>query len=127
MSDRLEELRRQRALVQEHLAWMDREIAALDGGARTPTPAPVAAARAVTSIQSPAPIARVAPPAAVPHFPEYEPNAATMQNDAKRGCLIYAAIGLVVFFAILVGIYFVAYRDHPLFRAEKPPATAPRK
>ena len=27
MSDRLAELVRQRALVQEHLAWLDREIA----------------------------------------------------------------------------------------------------
>jgi hypothetical protein len=31
MSDRLPELRRQRALVAEHLAWLDREIAAAGG------------------------------------------------------------------------------------------------
>jgi hypothetical protein len=38
MSDRLPELRRQRALVAEHLAWLDREIAA-EGGETSATPA----------------------------------------------------------------------------------------
>ncbi|MCX6955254.1 MAG: hypothetical protein NTV51_24130 [Verrucomicrobia bacterium] len=39
MSDRLQELLRQRALLQEHLAWLDREIEAASGrAADQPTP-----------------------------------------------------------------------------------------
>ncbi|HZP60009.1 MAG TPA: hypothetical protein VFB27_06750, partial [Opitutaceae bacterium] len=39
-SDHLSELRRQRALVQEHLAWLDREIAAAAGETTPLTLAP---------------------------------------------------------------------------------------
>ena len=38
--DRLQELRRQRALVQEQLAFLDREIAAASGEAKPPLPIP---------------------------------------------------------------------------------------
>lgn len=127
MSDRLEEFRRQRALLQEHLAWIDREIAALDGAASGSNPA--AAPRPVVPLASIAPIVRAVTPASAPapEFPEYEPNAATLQDDTKRGCLVYAAMGLILFFALLAGIYFIGYRDHPLFRAEKPAASTPQK
>ena len=41
MSDRFQELLRQRALVQQHLAWLDGEIAEASGSTpATPTPAP---------------------------------------------------------------------------------------
>jgi hypothetical protein len=45
MSDRLQQLRRQRALIAEHLAWPDRELdQALDGGpAASPTSPPASA------------------------------------------------------------------------------------
>ena len=46
MPDRLAELRRQRALVQEHLAWLEREIAATEKtpSATRPADAPLTAA-----------------------------------------------------------------------------------
>ncbi|MDO8544157.1 MAG: hypothetical protein Q7S40_27260 [Opitutaceae bacterium] len=57
MSQRLDELRRQRALVQEHLAWLDREIAAA---------APQKSAVSTTTISpaAPAPIVTKAEPLA---------------------------------------------------------------
>ncbi len=65
MPDRLAELRRQRALVAEHLAWLDREIVAREQSAATlhqPTLSPAAAPTvadnagpltAVTALDSP--------------------------------------------------------------------------
>ena len=42
--DRLQQLLRQRALLQDHLAWLDREIAEASSGATAPVPPPVARA-----------------------------------------------------------------------------------
>src|ERR1041385_8589003 len=53
MSDRLAELRRQRALIAEHLAWLDRQIA--EAG-ETKSPADI----------SPAPLTSVFPGAGAP-------------------------------------------------------------
>jgi hypothetical protein len=44
--DRLQQLLRQRALLQEHLAWLDREIADASSGVTGPPPAPTPLARA---------------------------------------------------------------------------------
>jgi hypothetical protein len=57
MSQRLAELHRQRRLVEEHLAWLDREIAAelIAGAKRSPTALPPAASdSALAATVSPA-------------------------------------------------------------------------
>lgn len=125
MPDRLDELRRQRALVHEHLVWLEREIAAET--AKTPsTEAPTKAiapasaptlgavpsispaARPVTPISTP----RRAPEApAVPADPDallqqyrVEPN--NLRRDVRTGCFIYMAVAfalLLVAIAILYG------------------------
>lgn len=46
MSDRLAELRRQRALIHEHLNWLDREIAAAEKSSGSPLPATTPASAA---------------------------------------------------------------------------------
>ncbi|MFW5874418.1 MAG: hypothetical protein ACOCVJ_03355, partial [Verrucomicrobiota bacterium] len=38
MDDELQELKRQRALIQRHLDWLDRRIAAAEGGDASPAP-----------------------------------------------------------------------------------------
>ncbi|MFW6217715.1 MAG: hypothetical protein ACOC4K_01845, partial [Verrucomicrobiota bacterium] len=38
MDDELQELKRQRALIQRHLDWLDRRIAAAAGGDASPAP-----------------------------------------------------------------------------------------
>lgn len=69
MPDRLQQLLRQRALLQEHLAWLDREIAEASGAA-TPPVAPIPIARATqeplvvpTPATPPSPTIAPSPPA----------------------------------------------------------------
>ena len=99
--ERLSELRRQRALVSQHLEWLDREIAA----AESPAPPPAA----------PAPLEISPMPAVI--LPEYVPDPEGARRATKRGCLLYAALALVLFFAVLLAIYFWRYRDRPLLFA----------
>ncbi|MDB6170130.1 MAG: hypothetical protein JWM88_2994 [Verrucomicrobia bacterium] len=128
MPDRLDDLRRQRALISEHLAWIDREIAAASPHApalpapenrRGPVPLPVGLGHA----PRPVPNATAGAPR---DFPEYQTDAAAVERDARRGCLLYAALGFVALFVIAAAIYFFGYRDYPLFSSGKPAAHAPR-
>ena len=127
MTDRLEVLRQQRALVQEQLAWFDQEIAALTGpapGAPTPPLSPTAAENAPAPVAAPGP---VLPRAPLPDFPEYRADPAGMQTAARRGCLMYAGLALLLLFLGAVAIYFLGYRDHPvLFVTGKPATSAPK-
>jgi hypothetical protein len=122
---RLDDLQRQRALIQEHLAWLDRQIAA---NAVTPAVLPPLTAQTASV---PAPIRLGSPQAIAPsgsgEFEEYQPDAARMESDAKKGCLLYAVAGFLLFFATLVAVYFIGYRDHPLFGTPRsPPAQSAR-
>lgn len=115
MSDRLAELRRQRALLQDHLAWLDREIAA-----------ETAAAQPITKIVEPSPPAAVvAPPAAArADFPAtVQPNAGTdvlldeyrvapeaLKRDIRKGCFLYFAAALVLLAVMVFGLYFALRR-----------------
>lgn len=106
MQDRLAELRRQRALVAEHLVWLDREIAAAEGKptpaplpALPPPPAPTAAeilARAAEPTPALAPVASDQPEASL--LPEHQP--ADIKNDVRRGCLLYFALASAAVIAI---------------------------
>ena len=60
MADRLSQLLRQRALLQEHLAWLDREIAEASGDATAP--AASVAPKIVPVIPAPAAIAPAVAP-----------------------------------------------------------------
>ena len=111
MSDRLSELRRQRTLAQEQLAWLDREIARElestgSGHAASVTPVGPSAA-------SPMPMAS-ATPAAIPSadaiIEEYRVPSATLQRDVKKGCLLYFAAAFVLLGLFLVALYFLIGR-----------------
>ncbi len=90
MSDRLTELQRQRALAQEQLAWLDREIARESGDKVTPA----------------ALVGGVPPPRTVPAPPvapddiltQYQSQAQPVHSEVKRGCFLYffAALGLLL-------------------------------
>lgn len=126
MQDRLAELRRQRALVAEHLVWLDREIADAEGKpapaplpALTPSPALSAAAEIVAKTPGPAPavppVARDQPDAAL--LPEPQP--ADIKNDVRRGCLLYFALASV---AVVAGTAFLIWAARsPWFREEVSP------
>lgn len=106
MSDRLTDLRRQRAAIQQHLDWLDREIAAAQPGpAQAPAPVqPAPAAPLVTPVVS-------TPDPALPELGQPDPVNAARQ--AKKGCLLYLVVALVVFFATIFVIFHFAYGDRP--------------
>jgi hypothetical protein len=101
MSDRLPELRRQRALVAEHLAWLDREIA--DAGSEAPatpvTPAPPAK-----------PAGAVDVPAAEKILAEFRSEAERAPADMRRGCLWSFLAGMLLLILGVAAIYWLRYR-----------------
>ena len=105
MSDRLDELRRQRELQREHLDWLDREIAALEGtalheaGSGLPPPlagAPAGSADAEAILE------------------EYRRAPASIARRTKTGCLLYfaAAMGLLAMALVLIYLFERARRGH---------------
>ena len=117
MSDRLDELRKQRALVQQHLTWLDHEIAAVTVNRLT---LPPFAIRQGTRGPIPVPPTGAVP---IPELSEFQVDPADVQVDTRKGCIIYTALAFVVLVLILVAIYFVGYRDNPVLFS--PPKAAP--
>lgn len=136
MSDRLAELRRQRSLVQEHLAWLDREVAALEKGAlssgsptqRDSGPGPfivgvnTVAGGGPSRASSPPPPSAPTVTSAVPPLPavapggavapdtileEYRVPPARLKKDVRSGCLLYFAAAFGLLI-VLVGILYFA-------------------
>lgn len=126
MLDRLSELRRQRALLQEHLAWLDREIADAaagrgDSAAAAPSPAPPAATGAVPASapgiaadppRESAPPAGPADSSAVKIEPDaileqYRTPGGSLQSDVRKGCFLYFAAALVLLGAGVAALYFL--------------------
>jgi hypothetical protein len=101
---RLAELQRQRDLVREHLAWLEREIAR-EHGATPPAPVvSVSVHAASTAATSPAPL---------PEIPRPDPVGAAAET--RRGCLFLFIAALSLLGLALFAIYFLHYRDRPLF------------
>jgi len=116
MPDRLEELRHQRALVQEHLTWLEHEIAQVTVTRLTLPPFAMRSDRPGTASRPPTPM----PAAAIPELSQFQVDPDNVQGDTRRGCFLYTGIALIIFFAVLAIIYFVGYRDRPvLFVPEK--------
>lgn len=124
MSDRLAELRRQRALVREHLAWLDREIAHADESDHLPAgfvkqPAPAAAIVAAVvnagplanSVSSPAAESFATATAADAILSEYRVPAAALKSDVRKGCLIYFAAAFALVAAGVAILYFALRRN----------------
>lgn len=127
MPDRLAELLRQRALVQEHLAWLNQQIAdaaeaAKGKGAGTAAPprpsTPNATASAPPVSATAAPISSLAPhlsgsttnalPAdAEEILAKYRVEPTTVKQDVRKGCLLYFCAALLLIGAGLVGFYFL--------------------
>jgi len=87
VSDRLEELRRQRALQREHLDWIEREIAALEAAARQEPPAQpptIPVAPGEDELQAEA------------ILQEYVQPQASIEKRTKLGCLLYFAVALAL-------------------------------
>jgi hypothetical protein len=113
MSDRLKELQRHRAMLQEHLAWLDREIAALgeakpsglppaEGVSRPympPPPAPVPVAPLPPSSPVlPSLTAQLASAKAAEEImAQYQTDSMSVQSKTRLGCFLYffLALGMV--------------------------------
>lgn len=127
--DRLAALRLQRALVAQHLAWLDAEIAAAASSApatpvvtnpvTNPSPAPVAVPASPTPAALPAPaVARAVQPTPEPPadalalanaradeiIAQYSTEGRFDPKSARRGCILLAS---AVFLLGLAGAMFV--------------------
>jgi hypothetical protein len=106
MSDRLPELRRQRALIAEHLAWLDREIAAA-GGETSAAPA----TRPPVTLPPPAdPGAAVDPLAAEKILAEFRREAELSPTKMRRGCIWSFVAAMALFILGVAAIYWLRYR-----------------
>ncbi len=110
MSDRLNELRRQRALVQQQADWLDREIAAC---ADSQPPPPAASALA------PVPSAPEPTVSLTIEDQIYTPDPAGASAQAKRGCLLYFALAFFLLAVGLFAFFYLRYSDRPLLFMEK--------
>lgn len=112
MSDRLKELQRQRALLQEHAAWLEQEIARETGA--MPAVASLLDPKPKSEADSaPAPVTPMMDPAAeiINRYNREAPN--TMAADAKRGCILYFIFGMGLLALSALGAYVVYQQLHP--------------
>jgi hypothetical protein len=125
MSERLNELKRQRALVQEHLDWIEREITAEAGrsgpqapGESPPTPAlPVAPASwSVPPAQTPRPASIEPRPGATRDamgiIESYRDDSKDVRQDVKKGCFLYFALALGLLGLAVVFLYYMTFKRH---------------
>ena len=129
MSDRLRELLRQRALLQEHLAWLEQEIAAAaekkPEDAATPAandPRPITPstppAKPLSSSAGVAIVAKVISatgttganrelvPGADAIIDEFRVPPQTLESDVRRGCFLYFIAAFVLFTLGVAALYF---------------------
>lgn len=107
MPDRLAELKRQRALVAEHLQWLDREIAAADSSAVTPadpTPKPLVAA------PLPAPLPAETEIVTDPALLALQEEERHRGEFSKSGCWIVFSALLLLAVGTLTAVIMLKYR-----------------
>ena len=127
MPDRLNELLRQRALIQEHLSWLDRQIITESDGisplaSRSTTSGQSAAGKQLlVSTLLPFTPAGLPDPAQSNHeadaiLADYKKDPQRQQTDVKRGCFLYF-LGALAFVSLVVFLFYFFYsRRHALER-----------
>ncbi len=108
MSERLKDLQRQRALAQEQLAWLEREIARESSGQ---TPAPVSAPSKPALLPTAADRARAEADAETV-LAQYKNDPQTLQRGVKRGCYLYFLVALALFGFGIFALYFFTVHRH---------------
>ncbi|MDD2764239.1 MAG: hypothetical protein PHE83_09735 [Opitutaceae bacterium] len=107
MSDRLQELLHQKALLTEQAAWLEREIVL--ERARTGMTAPVAA-----------PPPAIPPPPASPSIEadaeamldQYRTSPQSIQQEVRRGCFLYFLGALALVGLSMLAIHFFHHRPN---------------
>jgi hypothetical protein len=112
VSDRSDELRRQRELLRQHLAWLDREIAEADADAPQAGPVPrQQPPRIITPAYSVD--AADADRDAEAILAEYRTSAPGVESQTKRGCIIYFAAAMALFLAVSAAfVYYFEKSRH---------------
>jgi hypothetical protein len=131
MTDRLAELVRQRALMQEHLEWLDRQI--VEATRQTPTPAdenqtPIsvvsgAALSSRTGGTTPSSSTVAAAPASLSGVPvisrstteggadeileQFRVPPDAVRNDVRKGCFLYFGAAFLLLGVVIAVVYFV--------------------
>lgn len=106
--EHLNQLRQQRALVKNHLDWLDEEI-------RRQTGETVRDEEIIPNLSASNPELPAQPtPELLKELDSYRPDPQGVSQEAKRGCLIVFVIFVVLLLGTLVGIYFWKYRDRPV-------------
>jgi hypothetical protein len=93
VSDRSDELRRQREIVRQHLAWLDRELTAQEG-IPAAEPEPVLLPPQRFSVE-----ASDADRDAESILAEFRRPAPAIEAQAKKGCILYFSIAVVLMLA----------------------------
>ncbi len=109
---RLNQLLKQRALIEEHLIWLDAEIDAVQGTSASTVASGVPANR-LQSIEEPFKIKAILPPIEDPDpnlvvsdiFDELGPETGNSANVARRGCMGVFAFAILALAALVVWIY----------------------
>ncbi len=109
---RLNELLKQRALIEEHLIWLDAEIDAAQGEHSIPKASGIPANRLpqteepIVEKSSVLPIDEPDPKLAVSDiYDELGPETTDSAKDARRGCLGIFAFAFLVLAALVVWVY----------------------
>ena len=106
MSARSDELRRQRDLLRENLAWLEREIAAEEGGVPPAPPPPVLSQRLDVA-------ARDADRDAEAILAEFRTSGSAIESQTKRGCILYFAFAVLLLAgAALAAAYYYGRARH---------------
>ena len=114
VSDRLNELQRQRALAQEQIAWLDREIARERGESVLPAATMPAAVASATPTVTEKPAAAVSAAEVdiqaaeiLERFKKTEPP---IRDNVRRGCFLYF-IGAFALLALGVVTFYLLHRQ----------------
>ncbi len=97
MSDRLAELLRQRAQLQEQLAQLDRQIAAAASAMAPELPPSAPSASKIPSV----PVVITDPDAIIG---QYASDSNRLKTDVRKGCLLYAALALLLLILGIAGL-----------------------
>jgi hypothetical protein len=111
MSDRLQELLRQRAAIHAHLAWLDREIAAQSTrsvAALLPASSPVTLPPAAPFSLGPRDTPEIESTADT-ILAGYRQDSANLRTDVRKGCLLYFFVAFALV-ALGIGAFYLANR-----------------
>jgi hypothetical protein len=121
-SPRLAELRRQRALIQQHLAWLEREIASADtatapaarstasanvppsASSNKPAAAPDTSAKCIDALSTALPVPAETEAEAI--LDQYRTPTDALQHDVRTGCLLYFVGAFVLLAGVVAVLYF---------------------